>query len=255
MQECPRLPIPSLPCRRAGSRPAVLLRHRQRYRLAHGTRLTATKLACPYGAADGLSAINRNEDFVATNRELIGGDVELMLDCWMAFDVEFAVRMAERLRPYNMKWIEDCLTPENMGAHRALRQRLPWQTLTTGEHWYTPYTFFEAATDRVVDIFQPDIHWVGGFTACQRIAHIAEAAGIEVMLHAGMNTPYGQHFVYACTNSTWGEYFVGGGPGVPLDETTNFPGMKVPLNGYAVPSDAPGFGHGFTLDDIEGLAL
>jgi L-rhamnonate dehydratase len=216
---------------------------------------TATKLACPYGTADGLSAINRNEEFVANNRELIGKDVELMLDCWMAFDVEFAVRMAERLRPYNMKWMEDCLTPENMGAHRALRERLPWQTLTTGEHWYTPYTFFEAATDRVVDIFQPDIHWVGGFTACQRISHIAEAAGIEVMLHAGMNTPYGQHFVYSCPNSTWGEYFVGGGPGVPLQQTTGFPGMKTPVDGYAVPSDAPGFGHGYTLDDIERLAL
>ncbi len=66
-------------------------------------------------------------------------------------------------------------------SHKALRERLPWQTLTTGEHWYTPYTFFEAARDRVVDIFQPDIHWVGGFTACQKIAAIADAAGLEVI--------------------------------------------------------------------------
>ena len=106
---------------------------------------TATKLACPYGTADGLSAIDRNEEFVAKTREQIGGQVELMLDCWMAFDVEFAVRLAERLRPYRLKWMEDCLIPENLGAHQALRQRLPWQTLATGEHWYTPYTFFDAA--------------------------------------------------------------------------------------------------------------
>ena len=38
-----------------------------------------------------------------------------MLDCWMAFDVEFAVRLAERLRPYRLKWIEDCLIPEDLG--------------------------------------------------------------------------------------------------------------------------------------------
>jgi L-rhamnonate dehydratase len=213
----------------------------------------ATKLACPYGAADGLAAINKNDDFVGKARELIGPDIELMLDCWMAFDVEFAVRLAERLRPHQLRWIEDCLTPEDMGAHRQLRQRLPWQTLTSGEHWYTAYTFLEAASDRVVDIFQPDIHWAGGFTACQRISHIAEAAGIEVMLHAGMNTPYGQHFVYSNPNSTWGEYFVGGAPGVPLEKTIGFPGLKVPKDGYCVPSDAPGFGHGYSLDDIEAL--
>ena len=49
----------------------------------------------------------------AKTRDLIGPNVELMLDCWMAFDVEFAVRLAERLRPYKLKWIEDCLIPEN----------------------------------------------------------------------------------------------------------------------------------------------
>jgi L-rhamnonate dehydratase len=214
---------------------------------------TATKLACPYGTADGLAGIDRNEEFVAKTREQIGPKVELMLDCWMAFDVEFAVRLAERLRPYRLKWMEDCLIPENQSAHRALRERLPWQTLTTGEHWYTPYTFFDAAKDRVVDIFQPDIHWVGGFTACQRIAAIAEAAGLQTILHAGMNTPYGQHFTIACTNSPWGEYFVGGGPGVPLERTVAFPGMHVPVNGYATVSDAPGFGHGLTLDTIRAM--
>jgi L-rhamnonate dehydratase len=211
---------------------------------------TATKLACPYGSADGLAAIDRNEEFVAKMRALIGPKVELMLDCWMAFDVEFAVRLAERLRPYGLKWMEDCLIPENGPAHDALRQRLPWQTLATGEHWYTPYTFFDAASRRVVDIFQPDIHWVGGFTACQRIAAIADAAGLQVILHAGMNTPYGQHFTYSSPNASWGEYFVGGGPGVPLERTTGFPGMAVPKDGHVVVGDAPGFGHGLTLDDI-----
>lgn len=215
----------------------------------------ATKLACPYGTHDGLAAITRNEDFVARTRDFIGRDVELMLDCWMAFDVEFAVRLAERLRPYGLKWIEDCLIPENLSAHRALRDRLPWQTLSTGEHWYTPYTFFDAARDRLVDIFQPDINWVGGFTACQRIAAIADAAGLEVILHAGMNTPYGQHFTYATPNTRWGEFFVGGAPGVPLPRTHSYPGMATPVDGWCVPSDAPGFGHGLSLDAINAMTL
>lgn len=213
----------------------------------------ATKLACPYGTFGGLAALDGNEAFVARNRDLIGPGVELMLDCWMAFDVEFAVRMAERLRPYNLKWMEDCLLPDNMDAHEALRARLPWQTLATGEHWYTPYSFAQAARRQLADIFQPDICWAGGFTACQRIAHIAEAAGIEITLHAGMNTPYGQHFSFATPNSRWGEYFVGSGAGVPLKETVIFPGMAVPENGQLVPNSEPGFGLGLTeqlLDEM-----
>ncbi|MGN6489116.1 MAG: enolase C-terminal domain-like protein [Devosia sp.] len=215
----------------------------------------ATKLACPYGTADGLEALDRNEEFVGRARELIGPKVELMLDCWMAFDVEFAVRLAQRLRPFNLKWIEDCLIPEDHTSHKALRERLPWQTIATGEHWYTPYTFFEAAKDRVADIFQPDIHWVGGFTACQKIATIAEYAGLEVFCHAGMNTPYGQHFTIASTASKWGEFFVGGAPGQPLKETNNYPGMAVPVDGYVVVSDEPGFGHGLSMDAIEKMAI
>ena len=211
----------------------------------------ATKLACPYGVADGLAAIEGNEEFVARNRELIGPHVELMLDCWMAFDVDFAVRLAERLRPYGLRWMEDCLTPENMPAHAALRERLPWQPLATGEHWYTPFTFGDAAARHLADIFQPDIHWAGGFTACQRIAHIAEAAGIEVILHGGMNTPYGQHFTFATPNATWGEYLVGGGPGVPLADAVGFPGMAVPRDGWLVPDADPGFGLRLSLADLE----
>jgi L-rhamnonate dehydratase len=214
---------------------------------------TATKLACPYGPADGLAGLERNEALVAETRALIGPNVDLMLDCWMAFDVEFAVRLAERLRPYGLRWIEDCLTPEDTLSHRALRQRLPWQPLATGEHWYTALPFMAAASERLVDIFQPDIHWVGGFSACRRIAAIAEASGTQMILHAGMNTPWGQHFSFAAPAIEWGEFFVGGGPGVPLDEVSGWAGMPVPVNGRITPNDAPGFGVELTLAEIEGL--
>ena len=45
----------------------------------------------------------------------------------------------------------------------------------------------------------------------------------------------------------------GGGPGTPLEATHNYPGMAVPKDGWCVPSDAPGFGHGHTLESIEAM--
>ena len=89
----------------------------------------------------------------------------------------------------------------------------------------------------------------------EEIAAIADASGLELICHAGMNTPYGQHFTYASTNSRWGEFFVGGAPGQPLKETNNYPGMAVPENGQVVVSDEPGFGHGLSMKAIEGMAV
>ncbi|MGC9467525.1 MAG: enolase C-terminal domain-like protein [Anaerolineae bacterium] len=202
----------------------------------------AFKLACPYGPADGLDGLKRNVDFVAEKREVIGDDAELMLDCWMAFDVEYTVRLAEALRPYKLRWMEECLIPEDFDGHVALRQRLPWQGLATGEHWYTHVPFQWAISHQVVDIVQPDINWCGGMTTCRRIADAADAAGTSVILHGGGITPFGQHFTYATPAAPWCEYFVGSPPGVPLEEASRLPGQAVAKDGWLVPNDAPGFG-------------
>ena len=208
----------------------------------------AFKLACPYGPADGLDGLRKNEEFVAHAREQIGDDCELMLDCWMAFDVEYTVRLAETLRPYRLYWMEECLIPEDLNAHTALRQRLPWQTLATGEHWYTHVPFQWAAGERAVDILQPDINWCGGLSTCQKIAAAADAAGSRVILHAGGNTAFGQHFSYATPAVPWCEYFVGTPPGVPQDAGWTLPGLARPDNGWLVPTDAPGFGLDIPLE-------
>ncbi len=212
----------------------------------------AKKLACPYGPGDGPTGLEGNEQLVAKTRELVGPSVELMLDCWMAFDLEFAVRLGERLRPYGLKWMEDCLIPEDFQGFTELHKRLPWQTLATGEHWYTSLPCLQAASNRVVDYLQPDIQWVGGLTATVKICHIAEAAGIAVIPLGGMNDSYGQHACFAMLNIPWGECFVGSPPGVPLIEAAQkTPGMSVPEEGYLIPNDGPGFGIYLTLDDIE----
>ena len=215
----------------------------------------ATKLACPHGPANGLAGLDANEALIAKTRDLIGPNVELMLDCWMAFDVEYAVRLADRLRPYGLRWIEDCLNPDDLDGFAAMRTRLPWMGLATGEHWYVPQTFSHAAARRLVDIFQPDICWAAGMTGCLRIAAIADAAGIAIMPHAGINTPYGQHFAYAVPASPWGEMFLGSPPGVPLTEMRLFPGQPVPKDGKLVPSGDPGFGLGASLDDLAAMRV
>jgi L-rhamnonate dehydratase len=202
----------------------------------------AFKLACPYGPADGHDGIKRNEEFVAAAREQIGDECELMLDCWMAFDVEYTVRLAETLRPYRLKWMEECLIPEDLDSHVELRRRLPWQTLSTGEHWYTHVPFQWAARHRVVDILQPDIQWCGGLTTCRNIAAIADASGLSVILHGGGNSVFGQHYSVAMPAVPWLECFLSMPPGVPIEEAWRLPGQAIPKDGWLTPPDGPGSG-------------
>jgi len=146
--------------------------------------------------------------------------------------------------------MEECLIPEDLDGHVALRQRLPWQTLSTGEHWYTHVPFQWAAAHQVADILQPDINWCGGVTTCRKIAAIAEAAGISVMLHGGGRNAFGQHFSIAMPSVPWLECFIGSAPGVPLEETPRLPGQPLPHKGRLTPGDAPGFGLDIPADWI-----
>ncbi len=215
----------------------------------------ATKIACPYGPADGPAGLDANEVLVRETRRLIGSERDLMVDCWMAFDLAYAVDFAKRMRPYRLRWIEDCLMPDDLDGVRTLRERLPADGLAGGEHWYTPAPFASAARQRSLDVFQPDIGWAGGLTGCLKIARIAQLAGLPVMLHAGMNTAYGQHFSLAVPNATMGEYFVGSAPGVPLAEVRLTPGTAVPQDGRLTPSGESGFGLGLTLEQVHALAV
>jgi len=215
----------------------------------------AVKLFMRYGPEHGIEGIRKNEELVAKTREQVGPDVEISVDSWMSLNIEYIVRLVDALRPYRIKWLEDYLLPESLDTYIKVRQRVPGQILATGEHWYSIHPFAVAASQGLVDIFQPDVQWCGGISACVRICHLAEAHGVSVITHAGMNYPYGQHLAMAMPAIVWGERSEGvAPPGVPLEEMITLPGTVAIKNGYVRPTDAPGFGFEITKDWLEGKA-
>ena len=205
-----------------------------------------------YGPGSNIDGLNKNIEMVARARDLVGDSVELMVDAYMTLNVEYTVRLMEALRPYRIKWLEDYIHPEDPEGYARVRERLPWATLATGEHWYTQRPFMAAASRGLVDIMQPDVKWVGGITAAVKICHIAEAAGLSVISHGGMNYPYGQHLAFAMPVIPMGERSEGfSPPGVPLEEMVRIPGTAVIKDGYLVPNDAPGFGQEVTMEWLE----
>jgi L-rhamnonate dehydratase len=203
---------------------------------------TAFKITNPAHYEMGIEGINLVEERVARARAIVGPKAELMINPVMAYDVEFTVRLAERLRPYELRWLEEPLFPEDLEGHIQLRQAIPWMPLATGEDHHTRVPFRQLVEHRCVDVVQPDLHWCGGMSEALRIYYIAEAAGIKTCPHGGAGSAYGQHLLYALPECPLGEANVTAPPGVPLEEVNRIPGVPVPKEGYLVPSDAPGFG-------------
>jgi galactonate dehydratase len=58
---------------------------------------------------------------VAAMREAVGSQIAIMVDCHSFFDIERAVRVAERLEPYSLTWYEEPVPPERVEDTLAIK--------------------------------------------------------------------------------------------------------------------------------------
>jgi L-rhamnonate dehydratase len=145
------------------------------------------KIAMPYGPAHGEDGKRANERAVAEARELVGSDGFIALDCYMAWDVAYAVEMARRLADYRIAWIEEPVMPEDVEGYRRIRESVDCM-VTGGEHTYTLEGFRRLIVDGGVDIVQPDIYRAGGPTGLKKIAALAKAHSRKLICH-GVGAP------------------------------------------------------------------
>ena len=202
---------------------------------------TRFKISNPFFYEEGSEGLAKLEEHVARAREIVGDDAELMINPISSFNVDLALRVAERLRPYKLRWFEEPLPAWDLQGHIELNRVMTWTALATGEHHYGRKAFQQLISNRAVDIVQPDIEWTGGFSETLKVYTYAEAAGISTISHTGANTGWGQHFAYAMPEVPLSEWFLDTDVGKPIAGKL-LPGIPVPKNGRVVPSDAPGFG-------------
>ena len=208
------------------------------------------KITNPSHYSDGDAGIKAVIEHVSQARERVGAEHDLMINPVMSYNFEFAQRLLEHLRPYNLRWFEEPLVPTDNDGLARLRKSAPWVAIATGEDHHGRHAFLDLVEKRAVDILQPDINWGGGLTEAMKVHTIGEAAGIATIPHGGANNPFGQHFAMAATESPMAEYWLGTDPGVPLEDTVRIPGTPTPINGKIVPSSEPGFGMEIELSDI-----
>ncbi|MGQ9651186.1 MAG: L-rhamnonate dehydratase [Phycisphaerae bacterium] len=210
--------------------------------LAKEMGFTTAKISLPYGPAHGEDGLAENVRLAACWREACGPDFPLAYDCWMALTPEYALKLIEALEPYNFRWIEECLPPDDYAGYRTLVERRShpiW--ITSGEHEYTRWGF-ENLLATGVDMIQPDVTWCGGLTELLKIKAMAAARNRLVVPHG--SSVYSYHFAIASDATPFAEFLMMAPRAdriVPMFSPL-FVDEPVPVDGYLGVSDKPGFG-------------
>lgn len=212
------------------------------------------KIAAPWGTADGRAGMEKMQKCIDQCRLSLGSEMELMVDCYLSWDMEFASRMAERVKEYDVKWFEDPLqngSAEHLNAE--LRGRISPIQVAIGNLEFDYKAFAAILAARACDVIQPEMQWCGGLTAVRRIAAIAKSYDIPVVPHGA--SVYNYHFVQSNLNSPFAEFLsVGDGMKVrPVFDSII--GEPLPVRGHITLGDAPGFGVELNRDYLEPIAF
>lgn len=200
------------------------------------------KFTLPYGPADGEAGLQKNFEVAKAHRDAVGPDFNLMIDCWMSLNPRYTIDLAHRLEPLNIRWLEECLLPDDYDGWIEIKKHVHHTMMTTGEHEYTRFGFKKLLDTRSVDVLQPDITWCGGMTEALRIVSLASAYDIPVVPHG--SGPYSYHLQISHTNCPIGELInlsPGGDKIVPIFGGL-FTGEVLPKDGYIDVPNRPGFG-------------
>lgn len=164
---------------------------------------SAFKMRFGYGPKDGMAGMRENLKRVAAVREVIGDSRDLMLECYMGWNLDYTRRILPKLEKYEPRWLEEPVVADDIAGYAELnRGPIP---ISGGEHEFTLFGFRQLLEARAVSVVQYDTNRVGGITAAQKINALAEAFQVPVIPHAGQMHNY--HLTMASANCPISEYF------------------------------------------------
>jgi L-rhamnonate dehydratase len=102
----------------------------------------AMKLRFGWGPPTARKACSAIVDLVRTVRETVGDGIDIMADAYMGWNLDYAKRMLPLLEPFNLRWLEEPVIPDDIHGYAELKRfgRIP---IAGGEHEFTLYGFRE----------------------------------------------------------------------------------------------------------------
>lgn len=181
-------------------------------------RIAEAAVGAGYGALKlGWGPLGRDLDndvrLASTARETLGTRPDLMLDGGMAYTVESAQKLIERLDGVGLYWLEEPLAADDYDGYRRLADTVSVRVAAgEADSGLSP---FRALVEHGVDVLQPDLARCGGFTIGRRIAELAAEHDVEVVPHCfstGVLVAASLHFVSTLHRPTYSEYSVASSP-------------------------------------------
>lgn len=162
-----------------------------------GKGFTAMKWYLPYNGSYGDEGIEGNIALIKAVREAVGPNVEIMTD-WLLSQprvnsILWATRMARRLEEFDVTWIEEPFSFDDLDAHRKLSEATSIP-LAFGEHFYNRWQMRQVIEQGNPTVVQPDPIWAGGVSEMRKIIAVASMYGVAAV-------PHGSHAVTRCTSS------------------------------------------------------
>jgi len=206
--------------------------------LKHG--FTAVKIKI--GAVSVAEDIKR----VKTAREVIGPDVELLIDANNAYDASTAIRVGRALEEHGAFFFEEPVRPDDIQGSQLVADVLDIP-VASGELEYTVWGFRDLIGSRAVDMIQPDATVLGGITEWMKVAALAKAYHIPVSPH--WEQEIHMHMVGAYPNTLWVEYFMRE-IGVRMEDRI-YEDFVIAKGGFMEIPDKPGLGIEIRSDAIK----
>jgi L-alanine-DL-glutamate epimerase-like enolase superfamily enzyme len=142
-------------------------------------------------------AVDHKVEIVEAVREEIGYDPVLGFDLHWNFSVETAAKVARKLEPFDLDWLEDPVPPESADAHRRVTEATSTPILA-GENLTRVEGFLPFLSEGALDVIAPDIQKCGGLLEFRKIATLADAFDVPVAPH-NISSPVGSvASVHAC---------------------------------------------------------
>lgn len=133
--------------------------------------------------------LRKMTSLVAAAREAVGDEIDICIDCHGLFSVHSAIRLAERLEPFDLMFLEDPVPNDNVEsmAKVTMSTSIP---ICTGEYLFRRDGFRDLIQEQACDMLHVDVSGTGGILEAKKIADLADLYYMPFAAH-NITSPIG----------------------------------------------------------------
>lgn len=187
----------------------------------------------------------RTEEIVPTMRKAMGDDIALLVDANSCYSPRRAIEVGHMLQDHGISHYEEPCPYWHYDQTKQVTDALEID-VTGGEQDCSLVDWQRMVDERVVDVIQPDICYLGGLSRTLRVAKMGQKAGLPCTPHCAnlsMVTLFTMHLLRAIPNAgKYLEFSIEGPDYYPWQDGLFVASPYEITNGAATVTDAPGWG-------------